>query len=400
MAEQRIQRLAKPVAAAAPSAGETANSGSESGFSDSLTTEDEDSPDTPPPVKKSIPAPELPNQTTPTDADAEENREEEGGEKSGPPQQKVPESVEEQPPLPLPEAVTPTFMPVFIPPLDYLTSIPDELLPSLLQPRDPRKAEAELGDDSGGGNGGTDYGAIYNRLLESTQRTLELASRLAEVNRSLGRQDDIAAAGEESEDGDEEDVLDAATTTTSEDVDPETEATEEEGDDGNSVVSASDIVSDIVPLTSDMLADIEDDEADDDVQEENDIEGNEGGQPTLHAEEGEGVDDDDEDVSLEAPFPPDFEIRFDRHRRLSASDSETETEDNLLGASDGTPFDPTFWERRFEDEEEESVTRVIGDNAEESDFRPNDAPPPPTGPPPPPPPPPPQSLGAIPRLSR
>ena len=277
MAEQRIQRLAKPVAAAAPSAVETANSGSESGFSDSLTTEDEDSPDTPPPVKKSIPAPELPNQTTSTDA--EENKEEEGGEKSGPPQQNAPESVEEQPRLPLPEAVTPTFMPVFIPPLDYLTSIPDELLPSLLQPRDPRKVETELGDDSGGGSGGTDYGAIYNRLLESTQRTLELASRLAEVNRSLGRQDGIAA-GEESEDGDEEDVLDAATTT-SEDVDPETEATEEEGDDGNSVVSASDIVSDIVPLTSDMLADIEDDEVDDDIQEENDIEGNEGWQRTL-----------------------------------------------------------------------------------------------------------------------
>ena len=75
-------------------------------------------------------------------------------------------------------------------------------------------------------------------------------------------------------------VLDAATTT-SEDVDPETEATEEEGDDGNSVVSASDIVSDIVPLTSDMLADIEDDEVDDDIQEENDIEGNEGWQRTL-----------------------------------------------------------------------------------------------------------------------
>ena len=28
--------------------------------------------------------------------------------------------------------------------------------------------------------GDTDYGAIYNRLLESTQRTLELASRLAD----------------------------------------------------------------------------------------------------------------------------------------------------------------------------------------------------------------------------
>ena len=118
------------------------------------------------------------------------------------------------------------------------------------------------------------------------------------------------------------------------------------------------------------------------------------------AEAGEDLDDDDEDVSLEAPFPPDFEIRFDRHRRLSESDSETETEDNLLGASDGTPFDPAFWERRFEDEEEESVTRVTGENAEESDFRPNEAPPPPNGPPPPPPPPPPQSLGAIPRLSR
>ena len=174
--------------------------------------------------------------------------------------------------MPLPE--TPTFMSIFIPPLDYLTSIPDELMPSLLQTGDPKKA-AELGD----GGGGTDYGVIYNRLLESTQRTLELASRLAEVNRTLARQEDD---DDDNDEADGDDVEDTATSTTSEDIDPETDATEED-DDGNSVVSASDIVSDIAPITSDMLVDIEEEEeeeaeedgVEDDVRNENSFEGNE-----------------------------------------------------------------------------------------------------------------------------
>ena len=226
-------------------------------------------------MKKSIPAPELPvselipneNKSKETEGEKEEGQ---GGENGDPLQQPPPETCEEPSPSQLPE--TPTFVPVFIPPLDYLTSIPDELLPSLLEPRDPKKAE-ELGDGAGAGSGGdsTDYGVIYNRLLESTQRTLELASRLAEVNRTLGQE----------EDGD--DVLETATATTSEDIDPETEATEEDDDDdGNSVVSASDIVSDIAPLTSDMLADIEEDveeeeeeEVYDDVHDENYVEGDE-----------------------------------------------------------------------------------------------------------------------------
>ena len=284
LAEQRIQRLQKPEAASTPSAGDGTNSGSESGFSDSLTTEDEDGPDTPPPVKKSIPAPELPlsqsigneNKPKETEGEKEAEEEEKGGGNSEPPQQHPPESGGDEEPSPSQLPETPTFVPVFIPPLDYLTSIPDDLMPSLLQTGDPKK-EAELGD----GGGGTDYGVIYNRLLESTQRTLELASRLAEVNRSLARQeDDERDAGEENDDDDEEDVLDAATATTSEDIDPETEATEEEDDDGNSVVSASDIVSDIAPITSDMLVDIEEDEegeegVDEDVQDDNYIEGSE-----------------------------------------------------------------------------------------------------------------------------
>ena len=227
-------------------------------------------------MKKSIPAPELPvselipneNKSKETEGEKEEGQ---GGENGDPLQQPPPETCEEPSPSQLPE--TPTFVPVFIPPLDYLTSIPDELLPSLLEPRDPKKAE-ELGDGAGAGSGGdsTDYGVIYNRLLESTQRTLELASRLAEVNRTLGQE----------EDGD--DVLETATATTSEDIDPETEATEEDDDDdGNSVVSASDIVSDIAPITSDMLVDIEEEEeeeaeedgVEDDVRNENSFEGNE-----------------------------------------------------------------------------------------------------------------------------
>ena len=116
--------------------------------------------------------------------------------------------------------------------------------------------------------------------------------------------------------------------------------------------------------------------------------------------EGEDLDDDEDDISLEAPFPADFELSFDRHHHLSESDTETETEDNLVVTSDGTPFDPTFWERRFEDEEDENVAQVVPENTVESDLRPRDVTAPPPGPPPPPPPPPPPSLGAIPRLSR
>ena len=228
-----------------------------------MTTEEEDSPDTPPPVKKSIQPPlqAIPESSAPSEVKSKEGTPEaeaaKGEEDSVPrlPDETrgtaEPVSSSRQQPL------NPT--PVFIPPLDYLTSIPDELMPPLFPTRYPKKAEEEEEAASR-----MDYGAIYNRLLESTQRTLDLASRLAEVNRTLARQES-EREGNDEEEQDGDDLLDAATATTSEDFDPETEASDDGGDDdGNSVVSASDIVSDIAPITSDMLADIEEEEEEED----------------------------------------------------------------------------------------------------------------------------------------
>jgi hypothetical protein len=132
----------------------------------------------------------------------------------------------------------------------------------------------------------------------------------------------------------------------------------------NSVVSA-DVVSDIAPITSDMLNDIDEDEDEDEDEEEEEEEENQeeedGRSPgremnwdeAVHEqEEGDFEEDEDEDddLSLEAPFPEGFEVSWERRGAHHLdSDSETEAADNLV-ASDGTPLDPAFWvqERRFQ----------------------------------------------------
>ena len=240
-----------------------------------MTTEEEDSPDTPPPVKKSIQPPlqAIPESSTPNEVKSKEAtpgaEAAKGEEDSVPRHPDEPRSTAGPACSPRQQPLNP--MPVFIPPLDYLTSIPDELLPPLFPTRYPKKAE-EVEEEEVEAASRMDYGAIYNRLLQSTQRTLDLASRLAEVNRTLARQESEREGNEEEEEQEGDDLLDAATATTSEDIDPETEASDDDGDDdGNSVVSASDIVSDIAPITSDMLADIEEDEDDD--EEDNNYEG-------------------------------------------------------------------------------------------------------------------------------
>ncbi len=150
-------------------------SSSESGFSDSLNTEEEmsevdnNSTDSPQPVKRGafLPPASIPERTPSEEKEAEPN-----------------ESPPEVAEVPSPSATTGepvTTVTVFIPPLDYLTSIPDELMPSLIRPPAPVPKDQE-GIDGGAEaddakTDDVDYGSIYNRLLESTQRTLELASR-------------------------------------------------------------------------------------------------------------------------------------------------------------------------------------------------------------------------------
>ena len=71
----------------------------------------------------------------------------------------------------------------FIPPLEYLTHVPPELLPPLF----PLEA---ANDEVDGGNHPDDdlpKEGIYQRLIASTTRSAMLANQLAEVNRTLGR---------------------------------------------------------------------------------------------------------------------------------------------------------------------------------------------------------------------
>ena len=82
------------------------------------------------------------------------------------------------------ETVEVTTHQAFIPPLEYLTHVPPELLPPLF----PMEQDSF---DDGEANGDHDDDlpkeGIYQRLIASTTRSAMLANQLAEVNRTLGR---------------------------------------------------------------------------------------------------------------------------------------------------------------------------------------------------------------------
>ena len=82
---------------------------------------------------------------------------------------------------PAPEPVEITHQ-AFIPPLEYLTHVPPELLPPLF----PLEQDS-LDDHDDDHDDDLPKEGIYQRLIASTTRSAMLANQLAEVNRTLGR---------------------------------------------------------------------------------------------------------------------------------------------------------------------------------------------------------------------
>ncbi len=205
---------------------------------------------------------------------------------------------------------------VFVPPLSFLGEVPSEHLPPLLPPfdngADSDNKACDGGDDT--------YSDIYERLVESHERSAEIVSKLAST---LGQEDLTISIEEEGEEEEEE-----------EDVEPRTE--EEEDD---------------APVSSDLVS-IEEEEEEEEQLEEGNIERNIGeeSQPDDESSNCDDADSDtasqgvvtesdseiDLDDSLESPFPPGFEPELASSGGYAAT---TDDEEELDGPGVELPID-------------------------------------------------------------
>ena len=226
---------------------------------------------------------------------------------------------------------------VFVPPLDFMAQVPDELMPPIL----PKSAAAAVTPDDD--DDSANCSDIYDRLLASTQRSAVLVSRLAEVNRTLMDGEGANAAVGTSTGNNS---LESSTEEDEEDVEPQTDASEKTDE---LTVESPDIVSDIMPLSSDMLQDIEEEDEEEEREEDE----------TPSSPEQEDIGDPDKEdeesttseLSLADPFPDGLDLS-----RLPESISEC-SENNELDNS--TPVDPALWDQVGDEELEEDEPRHI-----------------------------------------
>lgn len=87
---------------------------------------------------------------------------------------------------PVAEEAVETTHQAFIPPLEYLTHVPPELLPPLF-PLEHNAFDEDALDGDNHHDDDLPKEGIYQRLIASTTRSAMLANQLAEVNRTLGR---------------------------------------------------------------------------------------------------------------------------------------------------------------------------------------------------------------------